>query len=1029
MFTEERIGEYIKQLAGLRYPASVPQTGFRMRRSSGETKPNPDVLDGAWTDVTDSVVWGGHMEYWCFRGSVTIPEEFAGKIVEFAILTGREDGWDATNPQFSAYVDGQLRHGLDVNHRAVRLTDCAEAGKSYDIFLSAFTGNQNFHLYFQPSLQTVDTELIELYYDLFTPWQTACTLDKESQSYLEILPVLEKAVNALDLRKPGSEKYRESVREADQILKNAFYTTKRETEASAACVGHTHIDVAWLWTLAVTQDKSVRSFSTVLELMKRYPEYIFMSSQPQLYKYVKQNAPEKFEEIRERVREGRWETEGGMWLEPDCNLASGEAFVRQFMHGKRFFREEFGTDSEILWLPDVFGYSAALPQIMKKCGVNYFMTTKISWNDTNKMPYDSFYWKGIDGTKVLTHFVCTRDFETPGRSVKTSSEHYSAFCTAYNGNINPVQIRGAWQRYQQKELNKEVLVSYGYGDGGGGPTEDQLEIQRRLAYGIPGCPTTRQCKAIDFYRKLEKDLEGKKVPVWTGELYLEYHRGTYTSMARNKKYNRRSELALTALEGEGLLAEKLCGVAYPKTEIYENWEVLLRNQFHDILPGSSIREVYEDSKAEYEKLLAYAKAASDTRLQRIADGVGKTVVFNANGQTMSGLVRLENAGDRKNVQPLADGGFLAWAENVPSKGYCVLKDTAPATGVLNVSAEKIETPFALIELNDKGQITSWFDKTAGREILQAGQCGNVLMAYEDKPFEFDNWNVYDYYRDKGWQVDELLSASVGETGPYRASLELRWQYQDSVIEETVFVYSFTPKVDFRFRTDWKEDQIFLKALFPVQLNTSEATYEIQYGNVKRSTACNTSWDAARFEVAYHRWMDLSEGGYGVSFLNDCKYGVGVEENVVGLSLLRCGRYPNPVADREYHEATYCVLPHLGTWQEADTVRQAYLLNAPLTAVVGRGESRLPSRVSLASADKKNIMIEAVKKCEDGEDTVLRLYEFENKQTRAEVKLMNRAVRVWCCDMLENKQRLLAENCDAVTVDVAPFEIVSLRIEE
>ena len=1028
MFTEERIGEILKQLDPLRNPLAVLQPGFEMHRTSGETKPTPENDAAAWIPVTDGAIWGGNMEYWCFRGKVTVPAEMEGKIVEFALRTGREGEWDATNPQFTAYVDGVLMHGLDTNHRSVRLSDCAEAGKTYEIYLSAFTGNQNFHLYFDAFLQTVDEAVTELYYDLSVPWQTACMLPQDSREYLELMPVLTEAVNALDMRRTDHELFRRSVAAADEILKKAFYTEERSSEAVAACVGHTHIDVAWLWTLAVTQDKAVRSFSTVIELMKRYPEYVFMSSQPQLYKYVKLNAPQIFEQIRQRVAEGRWEPEGGMWLEPDCNLASGEAMVRQFMHGKRFFLEEFGVEDKIMWLPDVFGYSAALPQIMKKSGIDYFMTTKISWNDTNKMPYDSFWWKGIDGTKVLTHFVCTRDYEAPGRSIGKSTEHYSSFCTAYNGYISPCQIKGAWQRYQQKELNKEILVSYGYGDGGGGPTEDQLEIQRRLAYGIPGCPKTKQSKALDFFRNLERDISGKKTPIWTGELYLEYHRGTYTTMARNKKFNRRSEFALSDLETSSLMAEKLLGLPYPKQELYDQWEVLLRNQFHDILPGSAIKEVYEDSLKEYQGIMDYTQRENTLRMQKIADGVGQTVVFNPNGQVMSGLVKLGNADGRSNVQLLSDGSALAWAENVPSKGYCVLKDMAPACGTLSVTPGCVETPFASISLNAKGQITSWFDKTAQREVLQAGKCGNVLMAYEDKPHDFDNWNIYKYYHEKGWQVDDLFDVRVGETGPYRASLELKWHYMDSVIEETMYFYSFSARVDFVFRTDWKEDQILLKALFPVELNATEATYEIQYGNVKRSTAVNTSWDEARFEVCYHKWMDVAEGGYGVSFLNDCKFGVGVEENEVGLSLLRCGRYPNPEADRETHEATYCVLPHAGTWQSAGVVKEAYLLNNPLQAFAGHGEGTLPQALSLASADKENVMVEVVKQAEDSDATVLRLYEFENTATETVITLPEKAKAIWLCDMLERKERLLAENTDHLTLRIAPFEIVSLLAE-
>ena len=967
--------------------------------------------------------WGGDQEYRVFAGKATIPEHFQGKIVEFQLLTGREGQWDATNPQFSVYVNGELRQGFDTNHTSVVLTENAVPGEVYDLFLSAFTGTQNFHLCFDATLRTVDAVTEKLYYDLLLPWQTMSLLNREDSAYLELADILTRAVNLLDMRKPGSPAYYRSVEAAETLLTEALYTNPRPSEATVCCIGHTHIDVAWLWTLAVTEDKSVRSFSTVLELMRRYPEYRFMSSQPQLYQYVKKNAPEIYEQIKARITEGRWEPEGGMFVEADCNLSSGEALVRQFLYGKRFFKKEFGADNQILWLPDVFGYAAALPQIMKKSGIRYFMTTKLSWNGYNKMPYDSFYWKGIDGTKILTHFVSTRDYIRPG----TDTTNINTIFTTYNGDLNPSQMKGAWQRYQQKNLNQEILCTFGYGDGGGGPTAQILESQRRMAYGIPGCPKTKITSALEYFRDLESDLAAKKTPIWSGELYLEYHRGTYTSMARNKKWNRRGEFALTNLESEAVLSQQLGLADYP--DLTEYWQILLRNQFHDILPGSSIWQVYEDSKREYEKLFAYTDAAQQNYMERIAQAVGSTIVWNPNGQTMSGFVTLEENPGLNHIQILPDGKFLAWAQDIPSKGYALLQDVAPIQETVRISPEEIETPFAIIHFNAHGHIDSWFDKVAQRQILQDGQCGNVLMTYEDKPFQFDNWELQDYYREKSWPVDDLLQAEVIENGPFRYALKQQWQYQDSTIEEILYFYPNSPRVDVHFNADWKEDQLLLKVLFPVELNTMEATFEIQYGNVKRSTAVNTSWDQARFEVCHHKWMDVSEGGYGVSILNDCKYGISVEENVIGLSLLKCGMYPNPMADREIHNAVYSIFPHTGSWQESGTVREAYLLNNPMQAYCANGQRNgLPRRMSLVDHDHRNIMIESVKKAEDNDDTIIRLYEFENRRTDVQLRLPQKASKIWLCNMLEEKEQLLAESTDTFTVSAEPFGILTIRVK-
>lgn len=1023
MFTLKRLREIISQLSRLRYPDSVPVEGWKMQIRTGEARPDPAVLDGDWTDVPASAFWGGDQEYRVFSGNAVIPEHFQGKCVEFQLLTGREGYWDATNPQFSVYVDGVLRQGFDTNHTAVRLSDDAVAGTAYDLFLSAFTGTQNFHLHFDATLRTVDKVTEKLYYDLLIPWQVISLLNKEDSAYLEVADILIRAINLLDLRKPGSDAYYESVEKAEALLTESLYRNPRNTEATICCIGHTHIDVAWLWTLAVTEDKSVRSFSTVLELMKQYPEYRFMSSQPQLYQYVKKNAPEIYAQIQERIAEGHWEAEGGMFVEADCNLSSGESLVRQILYGKRFFKQEFGVDNQILWLPDVFGYSAALPQIMKKSGIRYFTTTKLSWNGYNKMPYDTFFWKGIDGTRILTHFISTRDYVMPGTPAGSTNTIY----TTYTGDINAQQMKGAWQRYQQKHLNRDILCTFGFGDGGGGPTAGMLEAQRRFAYGIPGCPKTKIMSSLEYFENLEKELSGKRTPIWSGELYLEFHRGTYTSMARNKKWNRMGEFALTNLETGALTARRFGLASYP--ELQEYWEILMRNQFHDILPGSSIYEVYEDSRAEYQKLLAYTERQQRSCMMAVADRVGRTIVWNPNGKAMSGFVELEDGFGMQNVQRTADGTCLVWAENVPAKGYAVLEDLAPDTGTVQISPWEVETPFARIRFNRKGHIESWYDKTAMREILQNGQCGNVLMTYEDKPFEYDNWELQEYYREKFWPVEDLVSVEVIENGPFRYALKQQWRYQDSDITEILYFYGNSPRVDIHFTADWKEDQLLLKMLFPVEVNTTEATFEIQYGNVKRSTAANTSWDQARFEVCHHKWMDVSEGGYGVSFLNDCKYGISVEENVVGLSLLKCGTYPNPHADREVHNAVYSIFPHTGSWQEAGTVREAYLLNNPLQAYAGTGTpGAMPERYGLVEHEHRNIMVESVKKAEDNDDLIIRLYEFENRKTDVRLRLPEMAARIWLCDLMEEKEVLLAENTREFTVEAEPFGILTLRVE-
>ena len=732
-----------------------------------------------------------------------------------------------------------------------------------------------------------------------------------------------------------------------------------------------------------------------------------------------------------------------MFVEADCNIASGEALVRQFVHGQKFFKEEFGVDNEILWLPDVFGYSAALPQILQKCGIPYFMTTKISWNEFNKMPYDTFEWEGIDGTRVLTHFVPTRDYNKAAVEGGTETEHF----TTYNGYINPSQMKGAWARYSQKYLNEEVLCSFGFGDGGGGPTKDMLENQRRLAKGLPGMPRTKMSTAKEFFHVLDKHVTDKKyLPTWVGELYLEYHRGTYTSMARNKKFNRKAEFAYQNEEMYAMLDAQTAGGAYPEKELHEGWEVILRNQFHDILPGSSIKEVYDDSKAEYEGIFAENKALTDATLAHIAAGVKapkhSLVVYNPNSAAAYDLVTFtvpEGMGEpavydgetKLAVQKTADGAYVFFAAGVPGKGYktyTVKEETADTTPTMEVSTEVMENEFFKVEYNEKGQFAKIYDKKADRDVLKPGKAGNVIVSYEDRPHNYDAWDVNNYYTEKSWDIDQVSAMEVVENGPVRACVKVERKYLDSTITQFIYLYHDIPRIDIKNVIDWKEHQIFVKDYFPIDVHTNEATFDIQYGNVKRDTHDNTSWDFAKFEVCHHKWMDVSEDGYGVSMLNDCKYGVGVRNGVIGMSMLKSAIHPNPEADKELHEFTYSIYPHQGGWREAGTVKQAYQINNPLTYSWKENEGgTLAPEYSLVSSDKDNAVIEVVKKAEDSDAVIVRLYECYNRRTPVTLIFGKELTSVVECNMMEEGADPVEFTGNQATFEMKPYEIKTLKV--
>lgn len=981
-----------------------------------------DQFEGKFEgQVTDfKGILGSH--YW-FRKRVTIPECYAGKAVWFKIHTGLEEWDDGKNPQFLIFVDGQVRQGADINHREMKLLDCARGGEELTIDIQAYTGTLHREFNFLAELYELDENVNQLYYDLQVPLWAFSRMDKDDKVRLDLQTVLNETINLLDMRIPHSAAFDASVVKAIAYIgENLYEKMGGYDDVIATCIGHTHIDVAWWWTVAQTREKVVRSFATVLKLMEEYPNYKFMSSQPVLYYFLKQRYPELMERIKEKVKEGRWEPEGGMWLEADCNLTSGESLVRQFIHGKRFFQEEFGVDNKILWLPDVFGYSGALPQIMKKSGVDYFMTTKLAWNQINKIPNDTFLWKGIDGSQVLTHLITT---------VGIGQDPKADFFTTYNGRLHPDSIMGGWERYQNKEINNDILVCYGYGDGGGGPTRQMLEVSKRMEKGIKGIPKVRQEGSLTYFRELEKKVkDNRRLDTWEGEFYFEYHRGTYTSMARNKRGNRKSELMLMDLELLGLMAKD-----YPTQEITTLWrDIILLNQFHDILPGSSIAEVYDVTKLEYEALADQAGAMIRERLAAIAGrGTGITV-FNTTGFRRNDIV---NLGEVKataltdgegNVYPVqhTESGAIAYVTGLPAKGCKTFAAAAcdAASPFTHSDDYHLETPFYSLTLDENGHFTSIFDKENDREILKPGAVGNMLRLYEDKPIYFDNWDIDMYYTEKSWPVNDLLSMRWTEDGPVRTTLELTWKCSQSTITQKIHFYAQSRRIDFETTADWKEHQHLLKAEFPVDIHSDEATFEVQFGNVTRKVHTNTSWDKARFESCAQKWMDYSEGHYGISLLNDCKYGHSVIDGTIGLTLIKCGVEPNPNADVETHSFTYALYPHSETWKQAGTVAEAYNLNQPAYAVPG-GE--VGSAMSYASVDKANVVLETLKQAEDGNGIVARLYECENGRTKAALTVPAGITKAYSTNLLEQIEEELPVVDGKVSFTIKPYEIKTILL--
>ncbi len=1044
-FEIERIERIVKDLDKAIYSDFEPITRYKVCEGSFVGGNIQELRDENWGEYLTGSLWGGYDKHQWFRTTFKIPERFKGKNVVFRITTGREGQWDATNPQFLFYVDGKLIQGLDVNHREVIISEGAEADKEYSIAFLGYSGLIDSKVAITTELCVLDKKIEELYYNIKVPLDVAKLLEKNDDNRVRILVKLGKAIDMIDLRRIYSQDFYKSIETADHYLRGEFYSKVNNNSPVVTAIGHTHIDIAWLWTISQTKEKVVRSFSTVINLMKQYPEYKFMSSQPQLYEYIKENEPELYEEIKKKIKEKAWEVDGAMWLEADCNIPSGESLIRQIMFGNKFFKEEFGIESKSLWLPDVFGYSAALPQILNKSGIKYFMTTKLDWNQFNVIPNDTFMWRGIDGSEVFTHLVTTSDYKKQVGAVTFSESRNK---TTYTGIMNANQVMGTWKRYQNKDISEETLMLFGYGDGGGGPTKEMLEHAKRLSYGIEGCPRVELGFETEFFDRLyEKGIRSKDLSTWVGELYLEYHRGTYTSMSKNKRYNRKSEILYQDAEMLGTL-NMLLGEAYPEEQLKKGWKTILLNQFHDIIPGSSIKEVYDESHEQYEEVIKSGEGLVKNSLKKIASKISldkqSVIVFNTLSYDRDDIVTVEMPegievlglqdlnGNDTPIQIMDSGKkFIFFAEKVPSKGYKTYTITDKASECssefINLG-ETFENRYFKVSFDEDYNILSLYDKYNKREVIKNIKKANVLQAFEDRPMNWENWDIDIYYKRKMWEVNDVVQVEIVERGPIRYCIKVKRSFCNSTIDQYIYFYNNIPRIDFRNCVDWKEKNILLKAAFPVDINSSKASYEIQYGNIERTTHNNTSWDTAQFEVCAHKWADLSEGNYGVSLLNDCKYGYDIKDDTMRLTLIKAGTYPNPEADLGYHEFTYSIYPHKNTWKEASTQEMACNLNVPMYAVVEDSHKGiLKDELSLLKINKDNCIVEVVKKAETCNGVIVRLYEYKNMREKVDISFSTNIESAYECDLMENIIESVNNHENKISFEIKPYEIKTFLI--
>lgn len=1045
-FTVEKIASRLKLIEPLVYREkwALPSFMYKMFPQGEVALPvDESEVAASWQMLSAYQYWGQWNSEFVLVNRFAIPGEFC-HLDDLSLFLPLGEAGDFSHPEALAYLDEQPFGSCDRNHQELFVPSVCRDGRSHLLTLHGWTGlgggvgSEPRQLFMRPcQLVQIDLPTRSFVALVRVALGTVQNLKEEEPARARILNALDAAFITLETRAGQDKAFYASIPAAHALLEAGLKAAGPAKDVHIFATGHAHIDVAWLWPLVQCRKKAARTFQTALDLLDRYPIFHFSQSQPQLYEFVRQDFPELFRRIQQQVSAGKWEVLGGMWLEADCNLTGAESLVRQFLLGRSYFARYFGPEAEspVLWLPDAFGFCASLPQLIAQAGLKYFFTIKLSWNQYNRLPYDSFWWQGLDGTRILSHFSTT---PSVGDEWKAAT---------YNAEVEPGQVLATWNCFQQKELHPNLLMAYGFGDGGGGPTREMIE-NLQLLQNFPAMPRMHSASVKDFFQTLAAE-DGDDLPVWDGELYLELHRGTYTTQSRNKRANRKSEFALHDAEFLAATASLLNpNYQYPHDELNQDWQLVCLNQFHDILPGSSVEQVYVDSQAQYKEVMRSAQAIGAAAFENITPllaGEGSTgaehglwlanptgfarddLVFYP-GQLPAGI-QLARGGKPVLAQPSEGGTWLA-PEAVNAYSFVGLEEVFMSaidfSGYEVIAARDwLENDFLRVEFDAAGDIVRLFDKANRREILPAGAIAGQFQAFEDRPINWDAWDLDKAYDDKQWLSDPAQEIRLVEAGPLRATLQISRRILNSDYVQRISLAYNSPRLDFSTTIQWREKHVLLKTAFPVDVLATRATYEIQWGNVQRTTNENTSWDWARFETCAHKWVDLSEGDYGVSLLNDCKYGHDVHGQAIRLSLLRSPTEPDAHADEGEHTFAYSLLPHSGTWDER-TVAAAYALNDPwLLAPMQKRPVR--KEYSLLSVDQPNVVIETIKRAEDGQGLIVRLYESQRSRRRVTLKSAFPIARAWSTDLLENPQRELAVSANQVKFDIKPFQIITLRL--
>ncbi|XP_037539458.1 alpha-mannosidase 2C1 [Nematolebias whitei] len=939
-----------------------------------------------------------------FKVSMTIPESWRGKEVH---LLWESDG------EGMVWRDGQPVQGLtkEGEKTSYILSECLKDEEPHSVTLyvemacnglfgagqgsmiAAPDPNRMFSVQ-KAELAILNRDVLKLLTEFEMLVDIVKELGEGDQRGYQALFTVNEMVNVCNPFDPSS------FSKAHSLARSFFNQRNGESQHTVHAMGHCHIDSAWLWPYEETIRKCGRSWVTAVGLMEKNPEFVFTCSQAQQFEWVKSWYPGLFSKIQHHVKTGQFVPVGGTWVEMDGNLPSGESMVRQFLQGQLFFNREFGMYCKEFWLPDTFGYSAQLPQIMQGCGISNFLTQKLSWNLVNTFPHNTFFWEGLDGSKVLTHFP-------PGNSYEMKGKVDDLVKTVKNN--------------KDKGRANHSAALFGFGDGGGGPTQHMID-RLCLVRDTDGLPRVQMSSPSKLFSQLQAD--SALLCTWSGELFLELHNGTYTTQAQIKRENRQCETLLHDVEIASSLA--LCRnktFVYPVEKLQQLWRLLLLNQFHDVIPGSCIGMVVEDALKYYKNIRSDGAALLWEACEALESKGSSTAVFNSLPWERHEVVQITDG---------TDAPVLALLR-APSVGVSPVKDTQPVTPV-SVAPQTdgsviMENGILRTVVSKDGTLASLYLIAANRETVSDGCAGNQFVIFDDVPLYWDAWDVMDYHLQTRRPVLEVVHpAQVVSSGGLRGSVSFTLRISDkSSVTQEIIMDATCPYIKFSTKVQWAESHKFLKVEFPVRVRSPNATYEIQFGHLQRPTHWNTSWDWARFEVWGHKWADLSEHNFGVALLNDSKYGYSIHQNTMTLSLLRAPKAPDATADMGTHQFTYAIMPHTSCFQDASVIQCAYNLNFPLRLIQCRPETEPWSAFSVSPS---SVILETIKQAEDRKGMlVVRLYESHGGSITANLHVNIPVKEAWHCDLLERQDatRPAQITPEGISLSFKPFEIVTLLL--